>query len=186
MRPRFDPLSEASRVPPSAIRSEPHIQRDRASQQYQVGADAASGAAESQCAEAYQGFAFPLASRLRAQPIAIPRVAARDGVRRSKAEATNSCRVRGQPMSSWQAHATDMLRAFLAQASPRRQKGFGARTRHPQRRRPSNSSRRRLSSRRAGRRFGGMGDPRPVRNWTCAVVFARWRLFHGLRARIAR
>ena len=64
-RPRFDPLSEASRVPPSAIRSEPHIQRDRASQQYQVGADAASGAAESPCAEAYQGFAFPLASRLR-------------------------------------------------------------------------------------------------------------------------
>ena len=94
-RPRLGPLSEASRLPPSAIRSEQRIQRDRASQQYQVGADAASGAAESPCAEAYQGFAFPLASRLRTQPIAIPRVDARDGVRRSKAEATNSCRVRG-------------------------------------------------------------------------------------------
>ena len=86
-------------------------------------------------------------------------------------------------MSSWQAHATDMYARFSAQASPRRQKGFGARTRHPQQRRPSHSSRRRLSSRRGERRLGGMGDPRPVRNWTCAVVFARWRLFHGLRAR---
>ena len=98
----------------------------------------------------------------------------RDGVRRSKAEATNSCRVGGQPMSSWQTHATDMYARFWLKRRLQA-KGFA-------RARAILSGGALPIPPCAAFRLGGMGDPRPVLNWICA----RWRLFPGLRARIAR